>query len=367
MNKILIVPTLLCLVANSLFNASVASAADTGKSAVQSSKAEQDRDERIRFNLRQGAFHLNGGLYTKNASTRPDAPSPLKGLSQEQVKDRLQEWGVSYLFRLDESDLKKPEDSPTYVIDDFLGNATAESRGGNKFQAQVCKDGQSTSRAARFERISSQDSTGAYLLVKETEPSTTNLSAFEGFSMGSWIQIKDGVTSGAFPILSKSRMNQINAPGKNEWSFWVTGNVVYLNINRQGRTQNLNFGIPWWGDRFGSCYEGGIYRECWHYVGLSFDPEVNKISVLFLRKFANKFPGPMTENFYNHETSAEENSLAIEGSQQTPLRLGGMNGASMNGILKGVFFAKKSLSYEELKAVAEWTQPKEDGLFCNPR
>lgn len=343
------------LIGSSLLGGSLARA--------QQSREDQERDERIRYNLRQGAFNLNGGVYNKDGMSSVPSIS-LKGLSESQLRDRLQTFGVSYFFRLDESDLRKEEDAPFYSVQDFMGNATAESRGGTKFKAEACGGENSTSKAAHFKRNSKVEDTGGYLLVKEADPSTTNLSPYEGFSVGSWIQLNNQVTSGSFPILTKTPMNQINPQGKHEWTFFVTGNVVYLNVSRQGRTQNLNFNLPWWGDRFGSCYERGIYRDCWHYVGISFDPASNKMAVLFLRKFANKLPGAAAENFHIYETSAQENALPIDTSTQTPLRIGGANASSMDGILKGVFFARKALSSSELKAMAQLTEPRMDGLFC---
>lgn len=348
------------------------------------------REARIRRNLEKGAFNINGGIFSNNTVKLPDELR-LRDKSETEVRRRLDEMGINYLFLLDHRDLNQDDKMPFYSIPDFMGNATAQSKGGTKFRAQNCalkrETGERDNRFrntqaekdfpaattesesfARFDRLSPADAVGGYLLVQEADPAVTNLSPYEGFTVGTWMKLKSDPNGknadGYFPILSKSSLNQANAQGKFEWEFKTTGNVVYLIINRGGFSQNINFGMPWWGDHFGSCYEGGIHRECWHYISVSFDPSINKVSVFFMRKFANYIPEPAAEYFHRGETSARENSMPIQSSRQTALRIGGSNSNTMDGVLKGVFFARKALAAEEMKAMGLLTAPNREALNC---
>ena len=342
--------------------------------------AEDDRQARICAQLRNGAFGRTGALHINEDTCGKQAGSTtapvLIGKPEAELRSSLADLGVQYLFNFNKTDLLKQQGSNKYLIPDFMGHAIAESRTDN-FTAQVCalKDGTSSESFARFDRFSADDSVGGYLLVKENDPTITNLKVDDGFTMGAWVKIKADYShsdvrtnDGYFPILSKTPLNTDPVIGKTEWEFKVTSEVMYLNINRGGQYQNnLNVKLPWWADRFGSCYQYGIHQECWHFVSISVNQTKHTYSVLFLKKFTDSLPGNTTESFQNYETNVSQDNTPIEASAKTALRIGGSNTNTMDGMLKGVFFSKKALSQSEMRAIAELTAPvKEAMMNCSP-
>ena len=339
-----------------------------------------DRQARICAQLRAGAFGRTGALnINEDTCGRKDGAttgSVLIGKPEAELRSSLAELGVKYLFNFNQADLLRSQDSKQYSIGDFMGNAVAESKT-DHFTAQVCalRDGTKSESFARFDRFSEDDSVGGYLLVKENDPTVTNLKVDDGFTMGAWIKLKadygnSGIKTadGYFPILSKTALNTNPIIGKTEWEFKVTSEVMYLNINRGGHYQNnMIVKLPWWADRFGSCYEYGIHRECWHFVSISVNQTKHTYSVLLLRKSADALPGNTTESFQNYETNRHEDNIPIEASEKTALRIGGSNSNTMDGMLKGVFFSKKALSQQEMRAIADLTTPaREASLDCRP-
>lgn len=357
----------------------IVNAACSSISFANDSSAD-DRISRICANLKAGAFGRTGALNINEATCGSAVGSTrapvLIGLSQDKLRSSLSDLGVKYLFNFNRADLIQSSETHKYLIPDFMGHAVAESKTEN-FRAQVCalNNGADSESFARFDRFSVDDSMGGYLLVKENDPTVSNLKLEDGFTMGAWVKIKADyrnsyitTADGYFPILSKTALNTDPQIGKTEWEFKATSEVIYLNINRGGQYQNnLNVKLPWWADRFGSCYQNGVHQECWHFVSISVNQSKHTYLVLFLRKFADELPGNVTESFQNYETNVSQDNTPIEASAQTALRIGGSNTNTMDGMLKGVFFAKKALSREEMRAIAYLTTPaKEASLTCRP-
>lgn len=319
-----------------------------------------------------GALRVNEDTCGRLEPNTPEAPS-LEDQDESAIREDLRKMGVQYLFQLDDSDMAQSELPGQFEIQDFMQNAVAKSQT-EYFSAQKClkNDGTPSESFARFDRISKNDSMGGYLLVREKDPTRTNLKSDQGFTVGTWVKLKaeDLSTSGSgyFPVLSKSALNTDPLIGKFEWEFKLTRESVYININRGGQFQsNLNRKLPWWADRFGSCYQQGIHRECWHFVAVSVNPKEHKFSVMFLRKHADELPGNIVESYGIYETSVQENQVPIVASERTPLRIGGSNNSTMDGILKGTFFANRALGRDEIRELAKFTTPSKDAsLTCSP-
>ncbi|MFZ3231836.1 MAG: hypothetical protein WA160_16640 [Pseudobdellovibrio sp.] len=335
-------------------------------------------EDRICANLKQGAFGKTGAIRLNEMTCGKKDPiavpvTELTGKSDDQARSQLKTMGVEYLFNFNNADLTRPSGQKKYFIKDFMHNAVAESQTEN-FSAQSCliKDGTQSESFARFDRFSENDSMGGYLLVQENDSTVTNLKSNEAFTIGTWVKIKTDyhakTADGYFPIFSKTALNTKTQAGQTEWEFKLTSEVAYLNINRNGQFQNnLNRQLPWWADRFGSCYENNISRECWHFVAISVNPAEHKYSVMMLRKFADELPGNNVEFFENYETSISQDNVPIVASTKTALRIGGSNTNTMDGMLKGTFFAKRALSQDEMRAIATYTTPaKEASLTCAP-
>jgi hypothetical protein len=203
---------------------------------------------------------------------------------------------------------------------------------------------------------------GQYLELSSQDSAKFNLEAGTSVTIGGWIRSRKDRFSGTgisgwLPFMSKMPANGVHSPG--DWEFMSAGNLVYLAVHRnqggfpQRDVYSASLSSAWWADDPSTCYAGGAHVDCWHFIAISLD--VSK----------NLPEGRMTvfRDFVRGQSGAPDytkSSIRPIGSNLLPsmqdshskVRIGVNQLDYFQGQIGSLFFAKKALTPEQLKAIA---------------
>lgn len=293
------------------------------------------------------------------------------------ARARLQQMNVKYLWKMDGSDVSVV--NGRLQVADFMGNSTAVATN-SLVSAQDCyrREGELIDSYVLFERPSADFPVGGGLRVQEKQP-WSRVEATDEFSFGGWFKqhpfdkknfraIEPRFLAGGYmPALTRFAPSSANAHGGMEWMFHMTNEIAYANINRGWTGQNdMNHGLPWWAHTYGTCYDGRYHEECWHYVSISIKPSANTVQFLIIHPPGWAFGNPAESDMIaTGITNANLNSTAIPQIAGAFLQIGSNESTGTHGLIRGLWFARKALSFEESKAISHYTAPSKKGFLCS--
>jgi hypothetical protein len=292
------------------------------------------------------------------------------------AKAQLAAMNVKYLWKMDGSDASRQNQQ--LVISDFMGNSSAHTESG-LVSVQDCYDkGVLQDSFVLFQRPTPDYPVGGSLKVSETTSSFSKLEANSEFTIGGWFKqypnfmddfkfIEPGKIAGGYmPALTRFAKSTPLAGNGMEWIFHMTPEIAYVNINRGFTGQNdMNVHVPWWAHTYGTCYQGGYHKECWHYISVAVNPAQNTVQFVISRQPGYFMAdGDEVDFLATGITNAQLNNTAITHFKDSILQIAAGETEGTHGLIRGLFFARKALSPQESKAISTYTAPNFKNLHC---
>lgn len=217
----------------------------------------------------------------------------------------------------------------------------------------------SVGSALKFER-------GQYLELSTKNSQQFALKPGESITVGGWIRVRRDIysltsISGWLPFFSKMPHNGVQSQG--DWEFMSAGNLVYLALHRnlngsaQREVISTSMSSAWWADDPASCYVDLTHVECWHFIALSIDVSGSRPGSreTFFRDFVR---GQTASADYSkaHILPVENKELGTMNDAQSSVRVGANHLEFFQGQIGSLFFAKKALTKEQLKSIADFSR-----------